>query len=196
MNIESRILGAVMVVEVNGRLDAAWADLLLGTVRDLVREGHHQVRLDASCLEYLSSAGIRTLLKIRRELEAVSGTFGIGPAAPFVQDTLRMSGLEALLLDEGTPADEAPPAAGGNRVATEETVAAAGTRFEPHVLAASAKITVTAHAGWRPWQPLLDSHCLEISLARPRFGLGIGAAGRTAEDTRSRLGDFLSLIHI
>ena len=35
MNIESRILGAVMVVEVNGRLDAAWADLLLGTVRDL-----------------------------------------------------------------------------------------------------------------------------------------------------------------
>ena len=76
MKIESRIQGSVMVVEVNGRLDAARADLLLGTVRNLVREGHHQVRLDASCPEYLSSAGIRTLLKIRRELEAVSGTFG------------------------------------------------------------------------------------------------------------------------
>ncbi len=193
MKIESRSQGAVMVVEVNGRLDAAWADLLLGTVRDLVREGHDQVRLDASCLEYLSSAGIRTLLKIRRELEAVSGTFGIGPAAPFVQETLRMSGLEVLLLDEIPPAVEAQPAAGGTPVANEAAVAAAaGTRFEPHVLAASAKITVTAHAGWRPWQPLLDNHCIEIPLPRPRFGLGIGAAGRDDSDIRGRLGDFVA----
>jgi anti-anti-sigma factor len=192
MKIESRIQGAVMVVQVNGRLDAAWADLLLGTIRDLVREGHHQVRLDASGLEYLSSAGIRSLLKIRRELEAVSGSFGIAPAAPFVQETLRMSGLEALLLEEGMPADEAQPAAGNKTVPDEETGAAPGMHFEEHVLDASGQIIVTAHAGWRPWQQLLDCQCLEIALPRPRFGLGIGAAGRDASDIRSRLGDFVA----
>jgi anti-anti-sigma factor len=191
MKIESHIQGAVMVVQVNGRLDAAWADLLLGAVRDLVREGHHQVRLDASDLEYLSSAGIRSLLKIRRELESVSGSFGIAPAAPFVQETLRMSGLEVLLLDEGALADEAPPAA-ADKTGTDEQPAAAGMRLESHVLAASGKITVAAHAGWRPWQTLLDDHCLEIALPRPRFGLGIGAAGRDAQDIRSRLGDFVA----
>ena len=98
MKIESRIQGASMVVEVNGRLDAAWAELMLDSVRDLVREGHHHVRLDASGLEYLSSAGIRSLLKIRRELESVSGSFGIAPAAPFVQETLRMAELTLTLI--------------------------------------------------------------------------------------------------
>ena len=193
MKIESHIQGAVMVVQVSGRLDAAWANLLLGSVQDLVREGHHQVRLDASGLEYLSSAGIRSLLKIQRELMAVSGSFGIGPAAPFVQETLRMSGLAGLLLDEGASADEAQPAATDDTGAGEEPVTGApGMRFEWHVLEPSATVTVTAHAGWRPWQPLLDGRCLEISLARPRFGLGIGAAGRDASDVRSRLGDFVA----
>jgi anti-anti-sigma factor len=202
MKIESRIQGTRMVVQVNGRLDAAWADLLLGTVRDLVREGHHQVRLDASGLEYLSSAGIRSLLKIRRELEAVSGSFGIAPAAPFVQETLRMSGLEALLLvGEEMPADAAEPAAGDNADSgtetSAETVAKTGAspsavRFEEHILDLLGAVTVTAHAGWRPWQQVLDGACLEVPLSRPRFGLGIGAAGRDAEDIRSRLGDFVA----
>jgi anti-anti-sigma factor len=190
MKIESRIQGAVMVVQVSGRLDAAWADLLLGTVRDIVREGHHQVRMDASGLEYLSSAGIRSLLKIRRELESVSGSFGIAPAALFVQETLRMSGLEVLLLEENVPADETPPAAKAG--ADEEPAAAVGMRLESHVLKASGKITVAVHAGWRPWQKLLDDHCLEIALPRPRFAIGIGAAGRDAQDIRSRLGDFVA----
>ena len=181
-----------MVVQVSGRLDAAWAEHLLGVVRDIVREGHDQVHLDAAELEYLSSAGIRVLLRIRRELEAVNGTFGLVRAAAFVQETLRMSGLEALLRPDAESAAPAETAgAGDDTIAMASPVA--GIRFERHALAGG-PVAVHVHAGWRPWQPVPDgaSASAEIAFPKTHFGLGIGAAGRDAADARSRFGEFVA----
>lgn len=185
-----------MVVQITGRLDAAWADHLLGTIRNLVREGHHHVRLDASGLEYLSSAGIRSLLRIRREIQAVSGQFGIAPAAPFVQETLRVSGLEALLWQDEPPPAPTPPDPTESKVAkpaaqpTQPPTPKPADAFEIHTLDATASLTVHTHNRWHPWLPLNGSELLPTPLQKPRFGLGIGAAGKDTTDITSRLGDF------
>ncbi len=179
-----------MVVQVSGRLDATWAEHLLGVVREIVREGHHQVRLDAAGLEYLSSAGIRALLRIRREVEAVNGSFGVVRAASFVQETLRMSGLGALLrLEEESAIAEA---AADVVTKVEPASPVAGIRFERHALTPRGKFLVRAHAGWRPWQPVAAGAVVEVAFPQARFGLGIGAAGRDATDARSRFGEFVA----
>ena len=193
MKVVRQIQGACMVVQVSGRLDATWAEHLLGVVRDIVREGHHQVRLDAAELEYLSSAGIRALLRIRRDLAAVNGSFGLVRAAPFVQETLRISGLEALLLSETeTPSTAPAPAATPSAASCEQTPSVPGIHFEHHALAPRGKIVVRVHAGWRPWQALSANAAVEVAFPRARFGLGIGAAGRDAADARDRLGEFVA----
>ncbi|MDX9981473.1 MAG: STAS domain-containing protein [Lentisphaeria bacterium] len=192
MRVETNLQGNRMVVRLTGRLDAAWSEHLLGMVRDIVREGHHQVLLDAAGLEYLSSAGIRALLKIRRELQAVNGTFGIVQAATFVQDTLRMSGLETLLQAAPESAGPAADTATAGESAGANLSALPGMRVEHHVLDPAGTVTVRVHAGWRPWQVLAAGAAQELAFPRPRFGLGIGAAGRDAADGGTRLGEFVA----
>jgi anti-anti-sigma regulatory factor len=57
MNISTQKLPGWLELRVEGRLDAAWATLFTSTVADLVRVGSHTIRVDASKLEYISSAG-------------------------------------------------------------------------------------------------------------------------------------------
>lgn len=191
MKIEKRIQGTHAVIQVTGRLDAAWAEHFLGVIQEVVRDGLHHVRVDASALEYLSSAGIRSLLKSRRELEAVHGSFGIVRASTFVEETLRMSGLDRLLVPEDAPGEGTPSpvtAAAAPPVASP----VAGMRLECHGLAPDGCIALRLHEGWRPWQTVQADDAVETGFPRQRFGLGIGAPGRDAEDVRSRFGEFVA----
>lgn len=192
MNIETRIQGDRAVLRVAGRLDAAWAEHFHGAVRDAVRDGHDQVRVDASALEYLSSAGIRTLLKIQRELTAVKGSFGIIRASTFVADTLRLSGLQQFLVSESElPEAASPPAV--SVVPAPAIRAVPGVEIELHGLAPQGQITVRAGGGWNPWQPVRESDTVEVSFPPAVFGLGIGAAGHDAADAGSRFGEFAAV---
>lgn len=190
MKIETRIAESFAVLRVSGRLDAAWAGHFQAAAGELLRDGHHRVRVDAEELEYLSSAGLRALLKVRRELEAVQGSLGIVRASSFVRDTLRMSGLELLLMAEEPTA--AAPEAPSPAAAPPAPEPVAGMHFERHVLAPDGRIGLRVHAGWQPWEPVGPDALAEVALPRERFGLGIGAPGRDAAEARGRLGDFVA----
>lgn len=191
MKIETQVLDSVAILRLTGRLDAAWAGHFHAAAFELVRDGRHTLRIDASGLEYLSSAGLRSLLKIRRELDAVNGSMTILRASPFVRETLRMSGLESLLAGDDEPV--------GAAVATPAPAAAApppgpvaGMGFERHALDPAARAVLRAHAGWTPWNPVKPGDFAGLDFPRERYGLGIGAPGRDAEDARGRLGDFVA----
>ena len=191
MKIETQISESCAVLRLTGRLDAAWAAHFHAAVGELVRDGHHRLRIDASALEYLSSAGLRVLLKARREVDAVHGSMAIARASAFVRETLRMSGLESLLAPDGeaeAPAAPAPAAPAAPPAA--EPVA--GMRFERHLLDASAGVDLHVHTGWKPWDVVAADDFAEMEFPRHRFGLGIGAPGNGAEDARGRLGDFVA----
>lgn len=190
MNIEIQTFASGAILRAAGRIDATSSDHLLTVVRQAIREGHHRILLDASAVDYLSSAGIRALLKIRRETDAVSGSFGVVRAAPFVQDTLRMSGLEGFLLPDGemeqmcaAPSGESPAPAAG----------APSTRIETQELDARAGVRVDMYRGWTPWDPVTPAAIRTFSFERSRFGLGIGADGADARDATGRFGEFVAL---
>lgn len=191
MNIKTEISGNCAILKVSGRLDAAWAEHFHKAAQESIRDGHHNLRIDASGLEYLSSAGIRSLLRIKRELTAVKGSFGIVNASNFVTDTLRLSGLQQLLFSEPEPAStetiscvEAAP-----MVAVQSV---SGIRFENHPLPAQGQITVRRNGRWKPWHPVNNDDAVEVSFPRNVFGLGVGAPGKDVDAARSRFGEFIS----
>ncbi|MDD4872772.1 MAG: STAS domain-containing protein [Kiritimatiellae bacterium] len=191
MQFETTIKGNCAVLKVTGRLDAAWADHFHGAVQETIRDGHHHVQIDASGLEYLSSAGIRSLLRIQRELAAVKGSFGIIHASTFVADTLRLSGLQQLMLSE--PEHSEKETMRCEAVAPcVEVQPVPGICFEKHPIATKGRITVRRNCRWKPWQPVHNDDAVEISFTRNVFGLGIGAPGKDVDDARTRFGEFIA----
>lgn len=191
MKIDIEIGESHSTLRIAGRLDAAWAGHFHAAAGELLRDGRHRIRIDASDLEYLSSAGLRTLLKIRRELDAVNGSLAIVRASVFVRDTLRMSGLDSLLVGEETLARAPATIVEPPVPMTPSAPVIAGMQVEPHELDPGGSIAVRVHAGWTPWARVGASDLREIAFPRPRIGLGIGASAQGATDALGRLGEFV-----
>lgn len=177
-------------VVVEGRLDATWAGPLLDALRGALRNGQHHIRLDAAALEYLSSAGIRSLLQIHRELQGVQGSFGIRRATPFVAETLSMSGFGQLL--ESGDADRIPAAGVGTAAPAAEVATREGVTIESMCLSPDAELALQRVGQWHPWQPVTGQPWREVAFPEARLALGIGAPGGDGGGVRERLGEFLS----
>lgn len=80
-----------------GRLDILSSEQFHDKVCDYVKEGFRDIRLDASKVDYVSSAGLRAMLQSHRKLASVGGSFSICNASPFVAQVISMSGLDTLL---------------------------------------------------------------------------------------------------
>jgi anti-anti-sigma factor len=193
MNIETKQERTLTILVLSGRLDATWAEGFLGTAQDQLRMGRHHLRADCADLSYLSSAGIRSLIRIRRDVMAIDGTFLIRNPSEFVEKTLRLSGLDGLLEPTGEadrtgleeyPTDSAPP------VRVHEVN---GTRMEMHVLDDKAGMLFRRLACWVPWQPIRDDGLVTIRGSESLVSLGIGAPGGGGDDPLSRLGEYIAL---
>jgi hypothetical protein len=68
----------------------------------------------------------------------------------------------------------------------------AGMAIETHRLDAAGRIALDVHVGWAPWQALTPAAYRDIALARPRFGLGLGAPAADSSEAARRLGDFVA----
>ena len=194
MKLTTAVFPDRLEITAEGRLDAAWAEHFLETTRRAVREGHHQLRLDASRLEYLSSAGIRSLLQTHREVAAVRGSFRIVRASEFIVQTLSMSGFDSLLAlgdDSAEPLQTAstPPAAPPPPTgwATDDA------EIETYPLSGDGAPLRAAPLGrWKAWSPLDLAACREVEFGAAQIALGIGAPGQ-GEDLAAHLGDFLAV---
>lgn len=185
MQIETSTVHSRTVMKLTGRLDVTWAEHVLTGAQDLIRSGQHELRVDASGLEYLSSAGIRVLIRIARDLKAVNGSLAVIHPSSFVENTLRMSGLGQLLAEEepGTEAERPPPAEPPR----------AGPHIDVYPLQAGAAMDLRVPAAWQPWDPLRDTDIVRVPFPAQTVGLGIGSQGVDAADSRQRLGEFVAV---
>src|SRR5207247_11205346 len=97
-------------VIVKGRLDGYWADHLAKELAEVLREGVHEVRLDLSGVNYLSSAGIGTLVEAYKEFKTIQGSFTVVHPSPQVRTLLTMTKLDALLIPGAALTAPAPTA--------------------------------------------------------------------------------------
>lgn len=98
MTITKSRENAVLTVKVDGRLDTTTSpELEASVMNDL--DGVNEAVLDFSGLEYISSSGLRTLLKIQRVMEERGG-LKVTNVSELVAEVFEITGFDEILTVE------------------------------------------------------------------------------------------------
>lgn len=190
MEITRNRTAEYLELKIDGRLDAYWADHLTAALEEALREGADHLRLDMAGVVYMSSVGIRVLLRVYKQVQRLNGSFAVSNPSPAVKGVLELAGLETLLLST------APAAASPTREAAEESrhLVRDGAAFEIFDLAPGALLE--AHLIGEPQRLWADSfagaNCRGLRAGESVLALGLGAFGRDFEECRGRFGEFLA----
>jgi anti-sigma B factor antagonist len=84
------------VIDVSGSVDALTAPELSKTLLDQIADGHANLVVNLIGVEFMSSAGLRTLLGAVKEARSNGGDLRIASAAPGVDKVLKMSGFHTI----------------------------------------------------------------------------------------------------
>ncbi len=97
MQIHNERYGASLVVRVSGRLEAVSAPVFEAHCRQAIEGGERAMILDCGPLEYLSSAGLRSILIVAKSLGAAGGDFALANARGPIREVLEVSGFLGML---------------------------------------------------------------------------------------------------
>lgn len=87
----------VVLLEVEGEVDAHTARKLDKALKDLLAQGHSRLVLDASQMGYISSAGLRVVLFAHREARQLGGEVRLFGLNAQVRRVFEIAGFDKLL---------------------------------------------------------------------------------------------------
>lgn len=87
----------VDVVTVAGRVDSATAPELEKSIRGQFDKNHHQIVVDLAGVEYMSSAGLRTLVSSLKTAKSHGGNVVIAKPSDRAREVIELAGLNAVL---------------------------------------------------------------------------------------------------
>jgi len=93
MKISHKDVGAVTVVAIEGRFDGVTSNQIEEEIFNLFRQGKKSIVIDFRQVEFLSSAGMRVLLKIAKQSNAISSQFYLVHLSPAITEVLKMTGF-------------------------------------------------------------------------------------------------------
>jgi anti-anti-sigma factor len=190
LEIKQQSEGKEILLKCSGRLDANRAVHLNDYIDRMVREGHYYISLDLDEIEYLSSAGIRSLVTQYKNLKAVNGHFTIRTMSENVFQVLDMVGMKEMLT-------QSPPK---ESAATEETeskdqLIEYGFQFKQTELSGSGKTTAcfygkpeeVIHSGFT------EAHARKTASEQNHYAIGVGAIGDSFTECQNLFGEYLML---
>lgn len=181
MQLRNEQRGPYLLIKASGRLDASWADYFKDSLLFQIREGNHNLLIDAAEIEFLSSAGIRVLLQVYKEINSVKGSLKIVNATDFVIQTLSMSGFQMWLLEE-YPADL--PIEAGEKSGRKG--------FTEFTLNSDASLIAEVQDGWIPWLKVEEDSSRRFSFPSNVTAFGIGSAAENHQSAVPLFGEFLA----
>jgi len=188
MEIRKQRVGDVLELEIQGRLDGYWADHLAQSFDDAIREGTRNLKVNLSGVSYLSSAGIRVLVRAHKQLGAIQGSFSVSAPSEAVRSILQLTGLMDLLIPAVTPGLKASPL--GAQILEKENI-----RFEVINLTPEARLScrVIGDPAQLLGNRFREEDCRSVAFSNSSFGLGLGAFGSSFADCAGRFGEFLAV---
>ncbi|MBP9943711.1 MAG: STAS domain-containing protein [Desulfomicrobium sp.] len=93
MDIKTRIKGAKVLLTVTGRMDALSAPGFETACQEVLKNGHVTVVADLAGLEYISSAGLRSILGAAKKLKSAGGSLSFCGVCGMVDEVFRVSGF-------------------------------------------------------------------------------------------------------
>ena len=135
-------------------------------------------------MSFLSSAGIRSLVRISKELTKVKGQLRIIRANDFVINTLRTTGFGEWL-SEAKPEDLLPVA--------EEGKDNLEINKNLYIISKSTGISLQSLSTWKPWDAVRLDQVKQVNFQPDSFALGIGSPYAEATNADLKFGDFVSV---
>ena len=96
--ITESIDDGVCKLTARGRVDSNSADSLLDKLEEVLNNGQKIIILNMSQVVYLSSIGIRVILKIYKQAAEAGGRFNIERPSEVVKNVLGMAALKEMLV--------------------------------------------------------------------------------------------------
>ena len=93
MNIESTIVETKALLTCSGRMDAVSAPRFEAACTEQLEQGRTNLVADLSGLEYISSAGLRSILASGKKLKASGGSLAFCGLSGMVDEVFRVSGF-------------------------------------------------------------------------------------------------------
>ncbi len=87
----------LLVVKVTGRMDAVTAPEFEKQLTAWIDEGEIVFVIDFSMLEYISSAGLRSILVIAKKLKSVNGKIFLANMEESVNEVFEISGFNSII---------------------------------------------------------------------------------------------------
>ena len=97
MDIQVTIHLNKCVVAVIGSIDAGTAGVVTDTLCEQISQNHPQVVLDLSQVDFMSSAGLGSILEALKESRQAGGDLRIAAAQPGIARVLEISGFTNIL---------------------------------------------------------------------------------------------------
>jgi anti-sigma B factor antagonist len=96
MNINQESDGDIVILALEGRLDTLNFALLEKEMKLLIEKSQKNIVLDCLDLDYVSSSGLRILLKSLKLVDTVQGRFTICSLQPQIVQIFKISGFDHL----------------------------------------------------------------------------------------------------
>jgi anti-sigma B factor antagonist len=93
MDITHKTVDQVTVVEIAGDLDGKTAPVAQGQIAPLCQEPGCKIALDMSKVAYMSSAGLRLMLSIYRQVSGAEGQLVLVGLSQDIADTMEATGF-------------------------------------------------------------------------------------------------------
>lgn len=97
--------GDVQIVGVEGKLDTQTSPEAHEQLTSLIEKGALKVLVDLSDLTYISSAGLRILLAVSKQLDGMGGNVRVCGLNGVVEEVFRISGFNSIIVVFATRQD-------------------------------------------------------------------------------------------
>jgi anti-sigma B factor antagonist len=87
----------VHIFSLSGRLDSSTSPTLEEKINEVLENGPHNIILNFKNLEYISSAGLRVILKTTKNLKAKKGTLLLCSMQDYVREVFEIAGFDTFL---------------------------------------------------------------------------------------------------
>jgi anti-sigma B factor antagonist len=96
MNINQEEVRNIVILSLNGRLDTLHFPLVDKELSSLIDNNRKEIILDCTSMDYISSSGLRILLKGLKQMEAARGRLTICNLQPQITQIFKISGFDHL----------------------------------------------------------------------------------------------------
>lgn len=200
MELQAERRDGILTFVMRGRLDGYGAGEVSGAVQASLEDDDRSVVFDLAGVNYLSSAGIRVLIAVKKRLKERSGTLALAGVQEYPRSVLDMAGVTPILsLYSGV--EEAVAACRKSQDSlsvisdlARTPVVRNGVAYtvEP-VSAKKSTLRVTGSLDNVLHARMTEQNLRAIPFSALRYSLGLGALGGSVADALPLLGEMITL---